>query len=479
MKKHLSIFLLLIFSASYNFAVYAEKTDTESVKSVESAEEFDMGQAMEQDNSIGAYFGYTTIGDQSYVSLNFQPQLQLGKLGIGLDVPIQVNTSTWNIRTDQYKDGVAWLRMIRSLSWGIKEQDPLYVKVGNLSGAYLGYGMLLDNYSNSISVDKRKIGAEIDYCYNNFIGIEVLYSDLNVKSLNLLGVRPYIKPLAFTGIPIVKTLDIGLQYVTDRDNTGSMLSTDESSDHNTYVGSAGMTGVGLDMGVTLINTSMARLVAFGSAAMLKKNTNALLKDSLSRTTSTDLAASAQNYKNGYGIGAGLDFKFKFLGNLFRLDTRLERLWYTDYFIPHFFDVTYEINKDERILSLVSAKSKKGIYGDIGLTVLDKVKVGGGLMLPDEVGTDNPAMVKINLDASELTDQIILKGEYIKGGLTTLEDAFKLDERSLLYVRLAYKVAKFVYAGVDYNWTWAANADGKFVPNSSWSPYVGMKFDLGF
>lgn len=476
MKRFTTTFFLLMFLFGNAAFLLAEET---SIKSND-GEEFDLTQPLTQENVIGAYFGYTNVGNQSYIGLRLEPDLNFGKLGIGLDIPVMFNVKDGKFRTDEYKDGVAWLRMIRSLSWGVKKQDPLYLKFGKLNGAYLGYGMLINNYLNSPSYEKRKVGAEIDYCYKDFIGIEALYSDFNMKSLNLLGVRPYIKPLNFTGIPIIKTLDIGLQYVTDHDKTGNVISTDLNSNHNTFLGSQGMNAYAMDMGITLINMRSARLVLFASGAMLQKNTNPAFMDSVAkRSTTTEFVEAAQNYKNGYGASAGIDFKFKFLGNMVRLDTRLERLWHSDYFIPQFFDVSYEINKDERIMSLINAKQMKGIYGYLGASVLDKIKVGGGLMLPDEISEANPALLRLDLDGSEIMDNIVLRGSYIKGGLTNLERAFTLDGNSLLYLRAGYKLYSFMMVGVDYRWTWAANSEGKYVPSSYWAPFVGFSLDLPF
>lgn len=489
MKKYPLILLSLAIAYGNAFTSQAETTTVNEITDIQSVQavnagEFDMTQVMDETNTLGAYFGYTNIGGESFIGLNVMPELQIGKLGIGLDIPIQFNVKNFKIRTDQYTDGVAWLRMIRYLSWGLKKQAPLYVKVGDLMGSYLGYGMLINNYANSISVDKRKIGIDLDYCYKDFIGIEVLYSDVDIRSLNLLGIRPYIKPLSFTGIPIIKTFDIGFQYVTDRDNTGRMLSTDLNAAKNLFVGKSGVTGKAIDMGVTLLNKSMIRLVAFGSAAMLDKNTSSNFQTTLTDSVSSGNASpefiqAASSYDDGYGISAGLDLKFKFLGNVLRLDSRIERLWYTDNYTPHFFDVTYEMNKDARIMSNVTAKAQKGIYGDLGLMVLDKIRVSGGLMLPDHVNAGNPALVRATLDASQISSTILLEGEYIKGGITKLEEAFTLDERSLLSVRAAYRIAKMLHVGVNYHWTWAANTQGQFVPTSYWEPYVGFKFDLGF
>jgi len=497
MKNSLKVFLSLIFLSGSSLSLYAEDLDvtetttteetveTETTAAVENTTsmeggEFDMGQMMKKTNSLGAYFGYTNIGGESVIGFRLQPDLQIGKLGLGLDIPVQFSITDKKFRTEEFKDGVGLLRMIRFLSWGTKKQDDYYFKVGDLTGSFLGYGMLINNYSNSISVDKRKIGVDLDFCFGKMWGIEVLYSDVNVKSLNMLGIRPYIRPLGLTGIPIIKTFDIGVQYVTDRDRTGSMLAGDASSNHNTFIGASGVNAEAIDMGVTLLNMPMVRLQAFTSAARLERNKSAnlakALHDSINGHASAEYIMDVQNYEKdgaGYGLSAGLDFKFKFLGNVLRLDARAERLWYTNNFIPHFFDVSYEMNKDARIMEAVTSKAQKGYYAELGLMVLSKIMVSGGLLMPDDMGPNNPALLRLVLDGSQISKAIVLEGEYVKGGLTSFNDVITLDERSLVSVRAAYKLLNMFCVGVDYNWTWV-NVGGKFKPSSYFAPYVGVK-----
>jgi len=497
MKNSLKVFLSLIFLSGSSLSLYAEDLDvsetttteetveTETTAAVENTTsmeggEFDMGQMMKKTNSLGAYFGYTNIGGESVIGFRLQPDLQIGKLGLGLDIPVQFSITDKKFRTEEFKDGVGLLRMIRFLSWGTKKQDDYYFKVGDLTGSFLGYGMLINNYSNSISVDKRKIGVDLDFCFGKMWGIEVLYSDVNVKSLNMLGIRPYIRPLGLTGIPIIKTFDIGVQYVTDRDRTGSMLAGDASSNHNTFIGASGVNAEAIDMGVTLLNMPMVRLQAFTSAARLERNKSAnlakALHDSINGHASAEYIMDVQNYEKdgaGYGLSAGLDFKFKFLGNVLRLDARAERLWYTNNFIPHFFDVSYEMNKDARIMEAVTSKAEKGYYAELGLMVLSKIMVSGGLLMPDDMGPNNPALLRLVLDGSQISKAIVLEGEYVKGGLTSFNDVITLDERSLVSVRAAYKLLNMFCVGVDYNWTWV-NVGGKFKPSSYFAPYVGVK-----
>ncbi len=466
MKNFLCYIMLLSFlSVAY----------TNSAFSQEDEEGFDVSDPLNSQSSIAAGLGYTNIGGENFIGMRIQPELALGKLGFGLDVPIMFNVSSGKLRTEEYKNGVGVLRMIRYLRWGVKKKDPVYVRVGDISGSYLGYGMLMNNYSNAVSFEKRKVGITWDILVKNFIGIEGIYSDLDFSSLNLLGIRPYIKPFGMTRIPILKSMDIGFSYVTDKDNT--VLETeDEDGDikriEKRYVND-GITAYAIDMGVKIINTSILHLAFYAQYG----NLNDIDSDALKTKVKTEY--NIENFKPGDGFSVGFDFKLKFLGDVLRLDARLERLWYTNYFTPQFFDANYEADKDGKILSLANIEKKQGIYGSLSFHVINKIRITGNLMLPDEVGLKSPASVGLELDASRLIEKFVVKGQYFKGGLTDLSDAFKFDERSVATVRVAYKVNKFLVAGLDYRWTWSVMEDGEYKADNYISPYIGFSFPLNF
>src|ERR1035437_305814 len=103
MNNSLKVFLSLIFLSGCSFSLHAEDLDaTETTGTEETVEmestaaventtsieggEFDMGNMMKRSNSLGAYFGYTNIGGESVIGFRLQPDLQIGKLGIGLDI---------------------------------------------------------------------------------------------------------------------------------------------------------------------------------------------------------------------------------------------------------------------------------------------------------------------------------------------------------------------------------------------------------
>lgn len=417
-------------------------------------------------SAIRAGLGYSRIGDQNYVGFRFQPDIHLGKLGFGLDVPLLFNLNDGKIRTDEFKDGIGVLRMIRYVSYGRKKVDNFYIRVGDLTGEYLGYGLLMNNYSNSVSFEKRKLGLSLDILINKMFGLEAIYSDFNFASLNTLALRPYVKPLANSGIPILKTLDVGFNFVTDKDQT--TYKDEKGNDFKYQTTKDGMTSIGFDMGVDVLNNSFIRLSVFAQYGKHLEN------DLLSEVTDIIVGDTtyASEYESGQGFSFGAMAKMNIVAGVLRLDTRLERLMYSDYFLPQMYDAMYELNKDRKIGSLLVAEEKQGIYGSLSATVMGKIRLTGNLLLPDNISETSPAFVRIDLDGSQISEKLIIKGSYIKGNLASLGDAFKVDENSLTQLRVAYRM-KFLAAGLDYKWTYARLEDGSVKATNYITPYIGL------
>jgi hypothetical protein len=183
MKKILFNFLgALLFIALMPFAAISQEEENPANE----FSGFDVTNPMAQQSSLGALLGYTDIGGQKFIGMRIQPEFVLGKFAIGLDVPILFNIEdNFKLRTEEFKDGVGWFRMMRYVSWGVKKRDPVYIRVGDLTGSWIGYGILLDNYTNAVSFEKRKVGATFDVLVKNLVGVEGLYSDFDPTSFNL------------------------------------------------------------------------------------------------------------------------------------------------------------------------------------------------------------------------------------------------------------------------------------------------------
>jgi hypothetical protein len=452
MKKFIFIVLLAISTCVTSLA---QETGGNDIANIDPE-----AMLMDSLSSIKTSFGITQIAGETYVGLRVQPEFRIAKFGFGFDIPVQFNIDTRKFRSDEFKGGVEILRLIRYFSYGRKKVDPIYFRTGDLTGVSLGYGTLINNYSNSPGFESRKFGINLDLNFKGIFGVEGLYSD--IKGANLLGVRPYVRPLRTTSIPMVKTFELGGSYVIDKganvDSTSVFLKQD------------GMKAMAFDAGITFLNTGFIKLMGYGQTSQL----NRVKSDTLDE----NLTATAKTYAKGKGSSAGLAAKMKVAGTAFMVDARIERLWYKDNYLPQFFDAIYEINKDAKILSLASAKAQQGIYGNIAIILFSKFRINGALLMPDQVTAETPALVQVGLEAAKLGDKLTISGHYIKGGLKDLSDAFKLDQNSLANVTLVYQLARFFYIGADYRWTFARLEDGTIKATDFFRPFFGLSIPLG-
>ena len=411
---------------------------------------------------------FTQIGDENFVGMVLSPEFAIGKVGIGLNVPILYGLESNEVRTEIFEDGVGIARLVRYVRYGQQKVDPVYVKVGELAGTMIGYGGLVNQYTNTTSYEKRKVGSHIDLNYQGIFGIEGMYSDFDPASRNLLALRPYVRPLAKTGIPIARTIELGAAFVSDKDQTDIPL-TDSTSFNYEYT-SQGMKAFGLDMGVTFLSVPFIQIDLFATYSKLNVESDSLQAEAMRQLGNN-------KFKPGNGISAGLNFRFHFIADVLSTDIRIERLNYSDYYLPQFFNATYEINKDARIESLIGAREQKGIYGSLTGHILKTVQLGGSLLIPDEISAESPAVVQVNATAERVADKFTLNASYIKGDLTDLGDAFKFDERSLAKMRLIYHLNKFLAAGLDYYWSFAPTADGSYEATKYVMPYFGLSIDF--
>lgn len=103
--------------------------------------------------------GATTINNTNYQQIGFSADIPIWKLGLGLDIQLYIDDQG-NVREEDWDEFQDYLDKIYYVRWGHKG-DPFYVKVGGLENASLGYGIILNNYSNMVQYPTyKRIGME-------------------------------------------------------------------------------------------------------------------------------------------------------------------------------------------------------------------------------------------------------------------------------------------------------------------------------
>ncbi len=448
--------------------------------------------------AIGGLLGVTSIDGQSYFTFRFKPELSFGKLGLGLDVPVMYGLQGQGLRLDEYTDGIGALRMLRYVRWGRKKRDNVYFRIGELRDARLGFGMLINDYNNTISLEKRKLGFEFDVVFKKKYGLEMLYSDITPTSFNLFGVRPYYKPFGATGIPILKTFEIGASFVTDHDKTVLARTQDSSGNvleyrNNYFLDGSGINAFSVDMGFYIFRWNWLWWDVYAQAGYM----TTVHSDSLTNYLNAYGDAFQKNYLNsngGYGYSIGSDFKFRFLGNLLRVNARAEKFWHTDYYLARFFNFAYMMDKDAEILRLTQTHEARGTYARLSASVLDKIFFDASITLDSAqiINEEHPAIVTMNLDLSQLSEKVTFKTSAAYAKVTNFDDLIHLKDNALFTTRIGYMVYELpivklqLHVGLDYHWTFAnvyklatnANANDWFRQTSYITPYFTISYPLG-
>jgi hypothetical protein len=96
----------------------------------------------------GIAIGAVTIDGKLYNQIGFRPEFSMGKLGVALDLSFYIDQDG-NIREENWDSFRDIFEKIYYVRWGLPG-DPFYVKVGAIDNYRLGFGLLMNHYSNTI-----------------------------------------------------------------------------------------------------------------------------------------------------------------------------------------------------------------------------------------------------------------------------------------------------------------------------------------
>jgi len=384
--------------------------------------------------------GLTMVDDQTYFTIHLQPEVAIGKFGVGLNLNLLYNTKTGHIRSKDWDESYDYLRLVRYLRYGHKG-DPFYVRVGALDAARIGHGFILNYYTNSPSYDDRKIGLAFDLDLGTY-GFETMVN--NLGRAEILGGRAYWRPLrTVVSLPILKNLEQGVTYVTDIDPDSNRKTDD------------GVAVFGLDVGLPLIHLPGFRTFVYYDYAKIV------------------------DYGSGQAAGIGTEFRLP--AGLAQVYARLERRWLGKEFVAGFFDAFYEVerytpdtdwHKYDYLKGIT--EETRGVFGELYGNVLGKIRLLGNFVRLDE--QVRSGILHLAADAPDLVPGIAAQASFEKANVEKFNDLFVLDAHAIARVGLGYKVKPYLILYVDYIWNFVYNAEtARYEPQERIEPRLSLVY----
>ncbi len=372
---------------------------------------------------MGLQFGTVTIDGTNYNTIRFQPDLALGKFGIGLDINFEFSAKG-DFRFEEWNSAQAILSKILYIRWGQKG-DMVYAKAGNINDFTLGHGVLMNRYSNMLNYPAyKKIGLAFDLDLKNF-GLESMVA--NILDPDLFGGRIYVRPLLGSSLPIVNNLEIGATAVLDVDPQNE--NPPASSPYSYIFISTNSTNTvfayGMDAGLPVINTPVVSMLGY-----------------------MDFAAIG-----GSGSGEILGVAGSLVSFVpYQLELRILQPG----FIPSYFDAYYDSARSSKYNTLHTAVTN-GYVGwmlSSGVSLLEK-KVIWTLQLEDSFGDASNPMLTMNFFLSpDLLKKVGLKLVWIRKNITKFSDVFEFKTAdSIAILDLDYYISDEMALSIRYTRTY--------------------------
>ncbi len=367
---------------------------------------------------LGLEIGTVTIDGETLSKAVIQPKFNLGKLKLGLYLPVIYRTdlfdpddwykpegnNEWSFGTDssfsnsdkvtewtdRSKDFVSDLFLkIRYIEWG-KQRDPFFFKIGNLDDMTLGHGLLMNNYANDSDFPTvRRVGFNLGVDKGK-IGFETVVNDLAAPEI--FGGRLYVRPFGKLALGVSSIVDINPDGAVDQSVQGTV------ADDTIF-----LTG-GADLDLPIVESGLVSIVLFSDiAGMMPYQNGAFAYETLyDENTST--------FRN-YGWNAGI------FGNILFIKYNLQYRYFDGIFKPAFFDSKYDRMRGTYIGEINSYLASPddpqydrvtmGIYGEAGFSIENVFSMKMGYMWPWEEGVDPLAA-----DAPE--DEFLMSLEIMPG-----------------------------------------------------------------
>ena len=437
--------------------------------------------------------GLTFIGTSPYIQLQAQPDIPLGKVGIGLDLvvlynPYATDTGSQFLAEDgeSWDSPSTWLRLIRYVSYA-QPYDPFYFRLGELDYLTIGHGSIMSGYSN---YDRRGLRVNLRKS-NNRYGIETMVNDLGHPLI--FGGRLFYRPfLREENNNFLTRFELGGTYLTDIDPNPQ------------EVGEEPLTALGVDAGFPIIERSTFRLDLYNDFAVLNtlspepEDVSEELEEQL-ETESTEQepttrlesgpiggeTTTAATTEFAWGNAVGLGFTFTKV--IFKLEYRV----FGEGYIPSVFDYTYESAKSlapepdmPDFLELeTSYEQIRGFFSQFIWKPGPHLHFFGTF---EDYNNSSPKLYMV-VSESGLVPRLRLRALYTKRDIgegdetNFFADLFNLNEKSAFRLEIGYEVYPPIETIVthEYRFRRVETAEGvsQFEPIHKTSFMVGIRTDF--
>ncbi len=342
--------------------------------------------------------GSVTVNNQQWSRLAISPDISIWKFGIALDLELfldgngDFSDKGWNFDHDDWAESL--MRKIRYLRFGY-ENDPVFVKVGGLSSVTLGYGFVVDRFTNMLHYpDQKLLGMQFNL--NNVspvaITLQTMVSDfLEFKYKGgIVAARLALCPLKPSGVPVLSTMSIGATYGVDLNEYAPARSWSSASDPRSVaywrskypptVVNALIAGGDADTTAsdTTYRDSTSRYALFaGDIDFPIIKTDFLGLDIYGQAAVVADTAAFKKTPTGWGIGApGVALR------LGPVNAGVEYRHIRGRFIPGYFD-EYYLDEQLQRYPVVETKSQSvadrdldGAFGQLGFNIVNVVLING-------------------------------------------------------------------------------------------------------
>ncbi|MBI3766580.1 MAG: hypothetical protein HY277_08805 [Ignavibacteriales bacterium] len=370
------------------------------------------------ENELRGGVGMTWINNQPFYTFHLMPEFSFSTIGIGLDLNLEFD-SHGTLRKENFNEFSDYASVIRYIRYG-RENDQIFVKLGALDYVTIGHGSIISTYNNSPSFDARKIGLESFLNFDKF-GVQAMYG--NFGQAGVAGLRGYIRPVQFSSladVPIIGNMEIGATYAGDFDRY-AYIDTIRALNPLDVGTKSSLNIIGADIGLPIIRGEVANIELFVDYVKI--------------------------LDFGKGTAAGIIFNVHATENL-TLQSRLERLFNGDNYLPSYFNSFYEIDRFNTVTGVSKSYALKyltnnsnGYYGDLLVRVINTFDIVGSYQKLDKF--DSSGIVHVATDVSPKGSPVILKAGYDKINIASWQDLVTTDDRSYLYAEIGYKPIEYL------------------------------------